>query len=215
MPIFKNRSDAGRKLAAHMQGMVFGADPVILALPRGGAPVAYEVARALGAPLDVFVVRKIGVPGDEEFAMGAIASGGIRLINEQVVQQAGVSENDIAAAIAQEQLVLDRRENIYRGQYGPLKLEGRPLVVVDDGMATGASMKAAVLALQALKPAAITVAVPVASQEACAYLGRTVDRVICLETPRVFRAVGKWYADFSQTTDNEVLECLARARQAA
>ena len=214
MPIFKDRSDAGRKLAAHIKDIMAGEDLIVLGLPRGGVPVAYEVARALGAPLDVFVVRKIGVPGDEEFAMGAIASGGIRIINEAVVRQAGVSDNDIAVAIAQEQLVLDRRERIYRGEYEPLALANRSLLVVDDGMATGSSMKVAVLALKARKPAAITVAVPVASQEACDYLAKAADRVICLETPTAFGAVGKWYVNFVQTPDEQVLQCLAMARQA-
>ena len=214
MPIFKDRSDAGQKLAAHIKDMMAGEDPIVLGLPRGGVPVAYEVARALGAPLDVFVVRKIGVPGDEEFAMGAIASGGIRIINEAVVRQAGVSDNDIAVAIAQEQLVLDRRERIYRGEYEPLALANRSLLVVDDGMATGSSMKVAVLALKARKPAAITVAVPVSSQEACGYLAKTADRVFCLETPTSFGAVGKWYVNFVQTPDEKVLECLAMSRQA-
>lgn len=213
MPIYKDRIDAGRNLGAHLAAMTLGDDPVVLGLPRGGVPVAYEVADALDAPLDLFVVRKVGLPGNEEFAMGAVASGGIRIINDDIIRQAGLSENDIAAAIAQEQRVLDRRERIYRGAFERLELKGHTLIVVDDGMATGASMKAAVLALQRSQPAAIIAAVPVASQEACTLLAQTADRTICLETPEPFRAVGQWYVDFSQTSDEEVLTCMQRARK--
>lgn len=209
--IYRDRLEAGEKLAAHLSDFKGREDLVVLALPRGGVPVAYRVAEALDAPMDVFVVRKVGVPGHEELAMGAIAGGGIRIINDDVVQQAGISEKEIAAAAAQEQVVLERRERKYRGDRGRLNLQGRTVILVDDGIATGATMQAAVLALKRVKAAEIVVAVPVGPESACTGLKKTADRVVCLETPAPFGGVDRWYDDFSQTTDEEVLLCLDKS----
>jgi len=211
MSIYRDRIEAGKKLAAHLTEFERRDNLVVLALPRGGVPVAYEVARALDVPMDVFVVRKLGMPGHQEFAMGAIASGGIRVINAAAVHEAGITEKEIDAAAAQEQLELERRERLYRGDRPRMNLREHTVMVVDDGMATGSTMHAAVLALRRLKPSEIIVAVPVASVEACAELKQSADRVICLNTPAFFRAVGQWYDDFSQTTDAEVLAYMDKA----
>jgi len=186
-------------------------DLIVLALPRGGVPVAYEVARALGAPLDVFVVRKLGVPGHEEYAMGAIATGGVRVLNEELVRTLGMPERVLDAVAAREQQELARRERLYRGQRQPPEVRGRTVILVDDGLATGATMQAAVKALRRLQPARIVVAVPTASPDTCEQLRTEADEVICATTPEPFHAVGLWYQDFSQTTDDEVRELLARA----
>jgi predicted phosphoribosyltransferase len=212
MSIFRNRVDAGKRLAASLSAFAHQEDVVVLALPRGGVPVAYEVAKALDLPMDIFVVRKLGVPGQKELAMGAIASGGIRIVNEAVVQQAGLSDEDIAAAAAQEQVVLERRENKYRQGRSSIDPKGKTTIVVDDGMATGSTMQVTVLALKRLKPSRIVIAVPVAAKEACAELKEWADQVICLETPVPFWAVGQWYQDFSQTTDEEVLSYMDKAK---
>jgi predicted phosphoribosyltransferase len=213
MSTYRDRIDAGKKLAKHLTEFARRDNLVVLALSRGGVPVAYEVAQALDVPMDVFVVRKLGVPGQEELAMGAIASGGIRIINETVVEQAGLSEKDIAVTAAQEQVVLERRERMYRGDRRSIDLQDQTVIVVDDGMATGTTMHAAALALRRLKPAEIVVAVPVASEEACAKLKQWADRVVCLETPANFRVIGQWYDDFSQTTDAEVLNYMDKAKE--
>jgi predicted phosphoribosyltransferase len=210
-PRFHDRSEAGRVLAAELAGYAGRTDLLVLALPRGGVPVAYEVARALAAPLDVFIVRKLGLPGHEEFAMGAIASGGIRLINEDIVREFGVTDAEIAAAMAAEEQEMERRERRYRRARPRPTITGRTVILVDDGLATGSTMRAAVLALRAESPAAIVVAVPVAARETCDDLRGLVDDVVCAETPDPFHAVGLWYEDFAQTTDEEVQYLLSAA----
>ena len=210
-PRFQDRADAGRALAADLAPYAGRPDLLVLALPRGGVPVAYEVARALGAPLDVFLVRKLGLPGHEEFAMGAIASGGIRLINEDVVREFGVTDAEIAAVAAAEEQELERRERQYRRDRPPPAIAGRTVILVDDGLATGSTMRAAVLALRQDNPAHIIIAVPVAAAETCDELRALVDDIVCPETPSPFYAVGLWYEDFSQTSDEEVQDLLNRS----
>lgn len=176
----------------------------MLALPRGGVPVGYHVAQALDAPLDVFIVRKLGVPGHEELAMGAIASGGVRVLNEEVLGYIPVPQSAIDSVAAREQAELERRERAYRGDRPPLNVEGRTVIIVDDGLATGSTMRAAVRALRKMNQRAIIVAVPVAAASTCTEFRAEVDDIVCLRTPEPFQAVGLWYADFSQTTDEEV-----------
>jgi putative phosphoribosyl transferase len=207
-PLFRDRYDAGRVLASDLSGFAGRTDLIVLALPRGGVPVGHEVARALGAPLDVFLVRKLGLPGHEELAMGAIASGGIRLINDDVVRAYGVTDAEIDAVTTVEQRELERRERIYRDNRPLPSLHDRTVILVDDGLATGATMRVAVLALRQESPASIVVAVPVAAAETCDEFRAIVDDVVCAETPTPFYAVGLWYEDFSQTTDEEVHELL-------
>jgi putative phosphoribosyl transferase len=206
---FADRREAGRRLAAELNNYAGRNDLVVLALPRGGVPVGFEVARALGAPLDVFLVRKLGVPGQEELAMGALASGGVRFLNESVLAQIDLPDSAIDAIADREADELRRREALYRGDRPPPDLRGRTAILVDDGLATGSSMRAAIAALKLLGPAAIVVAVPVAARETCDLLRAEVDEVVCAVTPDPFYAVGLWYADFSQTTDDEVRELLA------
>jgi predicted phosphoribosyltransferase len=182
---------------------------VVLALPRGGVPVAAEVARALGAPLDVLLVRKLGVPGHEEYAMGALAPGGVRILNDEVVSQLGIPPWSIARATEREMRELERRERLYRAGRGPLQLRGRTVILVDDGLATGATMRAAIAALRILEPARIVVAVPVAARESCEALRQEADEVVCAVMPEPFHAVGLWYEDFPQTSDEEVRRLLA------
>jgi erythromycin esterase-like protein/predicted phosphoribosyltransferase len=207
---FRNRSEAGRLLAEKLAAYANRPDVLVLALPRGGVPVAYEVARRLGASLDVFLVRKLGVPGYEELAMGAIATGGVRVLNDQIVNGLGIPSYVIDAVAAQEQQELARRERLYRGGRPPPEVRGRTVILVDDGLATGATMRAAITALRQLQPARIVVATPTASPEICEELRSEVDEVICAITPEPFLAVGHWYEDFSQTTDDEVRNLLAR-----
>ena len=207
-PRFRDRADAGRVLAGQLARYTGRNDVVVLALPRGGVPVAYEVARTLGVPLDVFLVRKLGLPGHEELAMGAIASGGIRLINEEVVDAYAVSDAQIAAVTEAEQRELERRERLYRDNRPLPPLRDRTVILVDDGLATGATMRVAVLALRYEAPARIVVAVPVAAAETCDDFREIVDDIVCAETPWPFYAVGVWYEDFTQTTDDEVHELL-------
>jgi erythromycin esterase-like protein/predicted phosphoribosyltransferase len=207
--LFRDRREAGRLLAAKVAGYANRPDVIVLALPRGGVPVAYEVANALDVPLDVFVVRKLGVPGYEELAMGAVATGGVRVLNDQLVTRLGIPEHVIKAVAAREQLELARRERVYRGGRPPPDVRGRTVIVVDDGLATGATMHAAVAALRQLQPARIVVAVPTASPEICQEMRAEADDVICAITPEPFHAVGLWYQDFSQTTDEEVHDLLA------
>ncbi|PYS95119.1 MAG: phosphoribosyl transferase [Acidobacteria bacterium] len=187
-------------------------DVLVLALPRGGVPVAFEVARALRAPLDVFLVRKLGVPGQEELAMGAIASGGVRVVNEAVVQHLDIAPEMIDAVTAREQGELERRERAYRDDRPAPDVRGRTVILVDDGLATGSTMRAAALALRQQGPARVVVAVPVASREACAEFRGEVNDIVCAATPEPFMGVGRWYEDFSQTTDEEVRLLLARPR---
>jgi putative phosphoribosyl transferase len=208
---FRDRTEAGRLLAERLRGYAGRDDVVVLALPRGGVPVAYEVAKELGAPLAVFVVRKLGVPGYKELAMGAIASGGVVVLDEGLVHRLGISRTQLEDAIAREAQELERRENAYDGRRGPPKLEGKTVILVDDGLATGSTMRAAAMAVRELKPARVVVAVPVAAAEACDDFRDVVDEVVCQVTPRPFHAVGLWYEDFSQTSDDEVRELLERA----
>ena len=211
---FRDRIEAGQLLGPAVAQRVHERENVIvLALPRGGVPVGFEVARALGAPLDVFIVRKLGVPGHEELAMGAIASGGVRVLNEDVLRHIPVSPQRIEAVATREQVELIRREASYRGSKPPLDVRGKTVVVVDDGLATGSTMRAAVHALRAMDAGAIIVAVPVAARETCEEFRAEADDVVCLRTPEPFQAVGLWYEDFTQTTDEEVHELLAGALQ--
>jgi predicted phosphoribosyltransferase len=207
---YRDRYDAGRILASRLTAYADRADVLVLALPRGGVPVAHEIAQALHAPLDVFLVRKLGLPGHEELAMGAIASGGVRVLNDDVVCILQVPDDVIETVAAAEQQELERRERLYRGERPPLNVRGKTVILVDDGLATGASMRAAVAALRQMGPARIVVAVPVGSVETCAEMHDLADEVICGYTPEPFRAVGLWYEDFSQTTDAEVRELLNR-----
>jgi predicted phosphoribosyltransferase len=211
LPRFRDRREAGRLLAAQLAAYANRPDVLVLALPRGGVPVAYEVARALGAPLDVFLVRKLGVPGHEELAMGAVATGGVRVLNEEIVRALGIPDDVIEAVAAKEQRELARRERLYRGDRPPLDVRGRTVILVDDGLATGATMHAAIKALRQAQAARIVVAVPTASPEACDELRAVVDDVICAITPEPFYAVGLSYGDFSQTSDEEVSDLLTRA----
>ena len=208
--LFRDRREAGRLLAEKLATYANRPDVLVLALPRGGVPVAYEVARALGAPLDVFVVRKLGVPGYEELAMGAVATGGVRVLNDQLVERLGIPEDMIDAVAARERQELARRERLYRGGRPPPDVRGRTVILVDDGLATGATMHAAIQALRQQNPARIVVAVPTASPETCEEMKAKADDVICASTPEPFHAVGRWYQDFSQTTDEEVGALLAQ-----
>jgi putative phosphoribosyl transferase len=208
---FRDRREAGRLLAEELAGHSGRDDVIVLALPRGGVPVAYEVARALGAPLDVFLVRKLGVPGHEELALGAIASGGVRLLNENVVRGLRIPPEVIDRVEAAERAELERREREYRGDRPAPDVRGRTVILIDDGLATGASMRAAVAALRQGRPARIVVAVPIAAASTCEDLRDEVDQVVCARTPEPFLAVGLWYEDFSQTTDDEVRDLLRRA----
>jgi erythromycin esterase-like protein/predicted phosphoribosyltransferase len=212
---FSDRREAGRLLAAKLAAYANRPNVVVLALPRGGVPVAFEVAQALNAPLDVFVVRKLGVPGYEELAMGAVATGGLRVLNDQIVRDLRVPDYVIDRVAAEEGEELTRRERAYRGGRPPLDVHGRTVILVDDGLATGATMRAAVKALRQHGPAQIVVAVPTASPETCGELKAEVDEVVCAITPEPFHAVGYWYEDFTQTTDQEVRELLARRQHLA
>jgi putative phosphoribosyl transferase len=189
-------------------------DVVVLGLPRGGVPVAHEVAVALGAPLDVFVVRKLGAPGHAELAMGAIAPGGVRVLNDSVVRALGITEAAIDEVARAEEAELERRARAYRGDRPPLDLAGRNVVVVDDGLATGATMRAAVSALLAFGPATVVVGVPVGARSTCRELGREQVDVVCARSPAIFQAVGEWYVDFSPTTDEEIRRLLGPATAA-
>jgi predicted phosphoribosyltransferase len=207
---FRDRREAGRALAAALHDYQGQSNLLVLALPRGGVPVGYEVASELHAPLDVFSVRKLGVPGREELAMGAIGSGGARVINVDVVESLGIPESEIERVAARELEELARREHAYRDDRPYPNLEGRTVIVVDDGLATGASMVAASCALRKRKPAKLVVAVPVGPADTCALMRRYADDVVCASTPERFEGVGLWYEDFTQTTDDEVRELLAR-----
>lgn len=213
--LFIDRREAGRILATLLMKYANRNDVLVLALPRGGVPVAFEVAQALKARLDVFIVRKLGVPGHDELAMGAIATGGVRVVNDDVVLSLGLEAKVIDAVTAREKKELERRERIYRGARPAPDVHGRTVIVVDDGLATGSSMRAAVAALRKQAPARIVVAVPVAAPETCEEFKTEVDEVVCAATPRMFSGVGRWYEDFSQTTDEEVHELLAQARNCA
>jgi len=206
---FSNRAEAGALLAARFSALADRADVIVLALPRGGVPVGYEVARALGVALDVFVVRKLGVPGHEELAMGAIASGDVRLVNHDVVDALGIPANVIDHATVRERLELERREQLYRGSRPLAPLSNKTVLLVDDGLATGSTMRAAVIAVRAQHPAKIIVAAPVGAPSTCSELRKDADEVVCLRTPEPFVAVGLWYRDFTPTSDAEVRALLA------
>lgn len=207
--VFRDRVEAGELLAERLAAYAGRDDVAVLALPRGGVPVAHEIARALQVPFDVFVVRKLGVPGYEELAMGAIASGGARVINHEVVNALGIPMNVIDAIAQTEQIELDRRERLYRGTRSPVNLVNRTVILVDDGLATGSTMRAAVMAARQRQPARVVVAVPVGAPTTCADLSREADDVVCLRTPEPFVAVGRWYRDFTPTSDEEVRTLLA------
>jgi putative phosphoribosyl transferase len=210
---FHDRSEAGRFLATKLAAYADRPDVLVLALPRGGVPVAFEVARALHAPLDVFLVRKLGVPGHKELAMGAIASGGVRVLNEDVVRALRIPGEVIDAAAAEERQELERRERLYRGDRPAPDVRGRTVILIDDGLATGSTMRAAIAALRRQGPARIVVAVPVGAPETCAEFQDEADEAICAVTPEPFYAVGMWYEDFTQTTDEDVHDLLERAAE--
>ena len=208
---FTDRRHAGRVLASRLTKYAGRGDVIVLALPRGGVPVAYEVAAALGAPMDVFLVRKLGTPGHRELAMGAIASGGVRVVNEDVVQWYGISEAAIDRIAREEQEELERRERAYRDDRPAPDLTNRIVVLIDDGLATGSTMRAAVQAVRARRPARVVIAVPVGAPQTCAELALSADEVICARMPEPFSAVGQWYLNFEQTDDAEVRELLQKS----
>ena len=212
---YVNRADAGRALARMLAAYADRSDAIVMGLPRGGVPVAYEVAQALGLPLDIFLVRKLGVPGQEELAMGAIATGGVRVLNDDVVGPLGVDAATLDRVAAREQQELERREAAYRDGRPRPDVEGRTVLLVDDGLATGSTMLVAIRALQLQHPARIVVAVPAAAPSVCAEIGREVDEIICAITPEPFYAVGLWYDDFSETSDDDVRTLLHQASRRA
>jgi len=212
--LFENRIEAGRLLAQKLSDYADRPDVIVLALPRGGVPVAYEVAHALHAPLDIFLVRKLGVPGHEELAMGAIASGGVRELNDQVLFYLSIPNEVIESVTAREQRELGRREKLYRGEEKPLEIRGQTVILVDDGLATGSTMRAAVSSLKKQHPTQIIVAVPVAPRETCdSFKAQGDSMCICAMTPEPFDGVGRWYEDFPQTSDAEVRYLLKHAKQ--
>ena len=210
-PLFQDRRDAGTFLAKKL--LHYANDPalLVLALPRGGVPVAFEVAQALNAPLDVFVIRKLGVPGYEELAMGAIASGGVRVLNEEMVQRLNIPQSAVDAVAREEQEEVARGERAFRGARPPVPIGGRNVILVDDGLATGASMRAAIRALRQSQPARVVVAVPVGSRDTCEHFLKDADEVVCGDAPEPFFSVGTWYANFLPTTDDEVQHLLDHA----
>ena len=213
MAQFRDRRDAGKILAQELLDYADRSDVIVLALPRGGVPVAYEVAKALNAPLDIFIVRKLGLPGREELAIGAIASGGIRVLNEDIIRALNIPEELINKVAQRELQELQRREQSYRGDRPAPEVRDRTVILVDDGLATGASMRAAVAGLRVREPARIVIAVPTAAPETCNALEFEVDEIVCAITPEPFYGVGLWYEDFSQTTDEEVRKLLEEANR--
>jgi putative phosphoribosyl transferase len=205
---FQDRVEAGQQLAERLLGYRDRDDVVVLALPRGGVPVAHQLSLALGVPFDVFVVRKLGVPGHEELAMGAIATGGIRVINDDVVVPLGIPSTVVDSVAGSEQIELERREQLYRGTRAPMGLANKIVILVDDGLATGSTMRAAVVAARQHHPARVIVAVPVGAPSTCAALAHDADEVVCLRMPDPFVAVGIWYRDFAPTSDDEVRDLL-------
>jgi predicted phosphoribosyltransferase len=209
---FRDRREAGEILAAHVQEQIGMPDnAVVLALPRGGVPVGFEVARVLGAQLDVFVVRKLGAPGFEEYAIGAIAAGGFQVLNDEAIHELGITEKEIADVAEREAMELQRREEAYRADRPPLRIANRVAILVDDGLATGFTMRAAIAAVRERGPQRLVVAVPVGAVETCAEIEREVGTLVCPLQPDPFHAVGLWYRDFTPTTDDEVRECLVAA----
>ncbi|MGA3293344.1 MAG: phosphoribosyltransferase [Candidatus Acidiferrales bacterium] len=211
--IFEDRVDAGRRLASKLTAYAKRQDVTVLGIPRGGVPVAFEVANALDAPLDVFLSRKLGVPGQEELAFGAVATGGVRVLDQELIEGLGISKQEIEEITGRVRHELERRERVYRGSRAPLKLEGRTVLLVDDGIATGSSMRAAIDALRQMKPARLVVAVPVAPLSTCHRLRSMVDDLVCVDMPEAFYAIGQFYGDFSQVTDEEVTDLIHRAAQ--
>jgi predicted phosphoribosyltransferase len=209
--LFRDRSDAGRQLAKALSRYAERSDVLVLSLPRGGVPVGYEVAEALRAPLDVFIVRKLGVPSQPELAMGAVASGGVRVLNQDVVRQLDIPQNVIDRVAAAELREIERRDQRYREGRPTQKLEGKVVLLIDDGLATGSTMRAAARAVRLQKPARTVIAVPLSAAVTCEVLRDDADEIVCLATPEPFYAVGQWYANFEQTTDEEVQDLLARA----
>lgn len=209
---FRDRTEAGKQLATKLTAYADRPDVLVLALPRGGVPVAFEVARELHASLDVMIVRKLGLPGREELAMGAIASGGVCVLNEDIVQMLGIPEKVIHKVAAHERQELARRERLYRGSSRAIDAHGRTVIIVDDGIATGATMRAAVTAVKHLHPARIVIAVPVAAAATCEELAVVADELVCILRPRDFFALGFWYQSFAQTTDEEVRDLLQQAK---
>ena len=208
---YEDRYDGGRRLALSLSEYAGRPDVTVLALPRGGVPVGFEVARALQVPLDVFVVRKLGVPGQEEFAMGAIASGGVVVLDQRTIGDLRIPREAVERVIARERAELARREAVFRGSRPPVGVSGRTVILVDDGLATGSTVQAAIAALRKQGPASIVVAAPVGSREACAAIGAMTDGCLCAMIPPQFYAVGLWYQDFSETSDREVRDLLTRA----
>jgi putative phosphoribosyl transferase len=211
--IFRNRQQAGQLLASRLEKYANREDVIVLGVPRGGVPVAFEVAKALNLPLDIFVLRKLGVPGREELAFGAVGSGGVRVLNPNTVEQFRISDVDIAAVTRAEWQELKRREEMYRGDRSPLEVRGRTVILVDDGIATGSSVLAAIHALRQMRPAAIVVGTPVAPPNTVSRLQHEVNELVCVEMPHSFYGVGQFYVDFSQVSDEEVNELLERAFQ--
>jgi putative phosphoribosyl transferase len=211
--IFRNRQQAGQILASRLEKYANREDVIVLGIPRGGVPVAFEVAKALNQPLDIFVLRKLGVPGYKELAFGAIGSGGVRVVNANLVAELGLSDVQVAAVIRAEQEELKRREKIYRGNRPPLEVRGRTVILIDDGIATGSSILAAIHALRQMQPAGIVVGTPVGPPDTVIRLQREVNELVCVEMPESFYGVGQFYVDFSQVSDQEVNELLDRAFQ--
>jgi putative phosphoribosyl transferase len=209
--LFKDRADAGRRLSSRLSQFAGHDGVLVLALPRGGVPVGFEIARALMSPLDVLVVRKLGVPGQEELAMGAIASGGIHVINSDIVHALDISVQQVNETVAHEQRELERREQLYRGNRKAPDIRDHTVILIDDGVATGSTMRVAISAVRQQNPALLIVAVPVGSNSVCRQLDNEADSVVCLHTPVDFYAVGQWYRSFTQTSDEEVRELLDRA----
>lgn len=210
--LIRDRAEAGQLLASKLKQYSKRDDVIILALPRGGVPVAYQVAKTLDLPLDIFLVRKLGVPGQEELAMGAIASGGVRVLNHDIIEALQIPESIIASVAAKEQNELERREKFYRLDAPPIDVTNKTVILIDDGLATGATMRAAAEVLKQQQVTRIVIGVPVAAESTCRELSQLVDEMICVLTPEPFYGVGYWYDDFSQTSDNEVIELLRKAR---
>jgi len=213
--IFENRVEAGRQLAQKLKKYAGRKDVVVLGIPRGGVPVAFAVASALKAPLDIFLSRKLGVPWQEELAFGALASGGIRVLDRELISELNISEEDIERTTQTVKKELERRERLYRGDRPPLRVAGKIAVLVDDGIATGSSMRAAIQALRQMGPSRIVVAVPVAPARTCDSLRPEVDELVCIQAPELFWAIGQFYEDFSQVADQEVTELLRRAESSS
>jgi predicted phosphoribosyltransferase len=211
MKVFKDRTEAGRELAEALSDFAGREDVIVLGLPRGGVPVAFEVAKSLKAPLDIFLVRKLGVPGQEELAFGAISTGGVRVFNQAILNSLMLPQETIEQIVSREREELERRERAYRGDRPLPQIEGNVAILVDDGLATGASMRAALSALRGQNPSSIVAAVPTAPPGVCEELGNEVDEVVCIITPEPFGGVGAWYENFAQTTDQEVRDLLAEA----